>query len=207
MSPYSGARGGKFEVSIGSLDDPNQTVYAQYRPKELQIDQSVPWSKHANTGMEDHLRLEFTGAEGRSSSLELFFDASETPNSSVETAIAALTELASATWLDTNGTPTPGVLKRPHHCVLVFGRLFNQKIYKCVIESLSTKITMFSPDGIPIRATVNVKLKEASAVSTSTAPTPSTPITPASPAGATGPASAAAGNGGTGSSGAGGATG
>jgi hypothetical protein len=197
MSSYSGARGGKFEVSIGSLDNSSLTVYAQYRPSQLQIDQSVPWAKHANTGMEDHLRLEYTGAEGRSSTLELFFDASEIPNSSVEAAIADLTSLASPTWEDplppssappppapppSPGQPRPsGRVMRPHHCVLVFGRLFNKGIYKCVIESLSTKITMFSPDGIPIRATVSVRLKEASHVSTSTAPTSSRPINPPSP--------------------------
>lgn len=191
-STYSGARGGNFEVSIGSLDDPSKTVYAQYRPKELQIDQSVPWSKHGstNTAMGNHMWLEFSGAEGRSSTLELFFDASETPNASVEADLRALTELASPTWAESPSSSSPSASsassssassasassssassspqasesRRPHHCVMVFGRLFNQSAYKCVIESMSTKITMFSPAGAAIRATVNLKLKEANHV-------------------------------------------
>jgi hypothetical protein len=37
--------------------------------------------------------------------------------------------------------------------------------FRCVIESLSTKYTMFSDDGVPLRATCTVKLKEADVVS------------------------------------------
>ncbi len=32
--------------------------------------------------------------------------------------------------------------------------------FRCVIESLSTKVTMFSPKGLPLRATCTMKLKE-----------------------------------------------
>jgi hypothetical protein len=34
-----------------------------------------------------------------------------------------------------------------------------------VVESVGTKYTMFLPDGTPCRATVNIKLKEASSLS------------------------------------------
>jgi hypothetical protein len=36
--------------------------------------------------------------------------------------------------------------------------------FQCVIESLSTKYSMFSSDGQPLRATCTVKLKEATSV-------------------------------------------
>ena len=56
-------------------------VKAQYNPKELQIDKTVPWSKvneanKSNSGPDQSqgIHLEFTGAEGRSMSIELFFD-------------------------------------------------------------------------------------------------------------------------------------
>ena len=38
------------------------------------------------------------------------------------------------------------------------------KGFKCVIESLSTKYTMFDGAGTPLRATCTVKLKEADSV-------------------------------------------
>ncbi|MEZ4358672.1 MAG: hypothetical protein R3B48_00715 [Kofleriaceae bacterium] len=147
-----------FLVSIASLDD-GTIVKAQYNPKELQIDRSVPWTKHANKNTDGGLQLEFSGADGRGVSLELFFDESESPSGSVLGSIELLEKLAKIR--------VPGSSKdeekRPHHCILVFGAVYS-KPFKCVIESLSTKFTMFSPAGLPIRATVNLKLKEADSV-------------------------------------------
>jgi phage protein U len=157
---YSGSKSTHFEVSIGSLDTPKLTVTAQYRPKELQVDQTVPWTKHSNKSTDGTLQLEFSGAEGRSTTLELFFDASETAGGSVAEAIEDLATLARVR----NPTRKEDEYKRPHHCVLVFGRVYTGGIFQCVIESMSTKYTMFSPEGEPIRATVNLKLKEAQRV-------------------------------------------
>jgi phage protein U len=53
--------------------------------------------------------------------------------------------------------------RRPHLCVATWGTTI--KGFKCVIESLSTKYTMFSAAGAPLRATCTVKLKEADVVS------------------------------------------
>ncbi len=149
-----------FFVSIGSLDDTGITVTAQYNPKELQVDRAVPWTKHTNKSSEKGLQLEFSGADGRSASVELFFDEAERPNGSVLAAINTLETLAKVR--DPNSSSDE--MKRPHHCCLVFGSLYGPAVFKCVIESVSTKFTMFSPTGAPIRATVNVKLKEADSV-------------------------------------------
>ena len=54
-------------------------------------------------------------------------------------------------------------MRRPHHCVVSWGDRGLPK-FQCVIESLSTKYTMFSSDGKPLRATCTVKLKEATSV-------------------------------------------
>jgi phage protein U len=52
--------------------------------------------------------------------------------------------------------------RRPHLCVATWGKTVQD--FTCVIESISTKYTMFSEDGIPLRATCTVKLKEADVV-------------------------------------------
>jgi phage protein U len=157
---YSGHKSTTFEVSIGSLDTPSLTVTAQYRPKDLQVVQSVPWTKHSNKSDEGTLQLEFSGAEGRTTTLELFFDASETQGGTVAGEIGTLAVLARVR----NPTRKEDEFKRPHHCVLVFGRVYTGGIFPCVIESMTTKYTMFSPDGEPIRATVTLQLKEANRV-------------------------------------------
>ena len=158
-SPFltpSGEKGTSFEVSIGSLDEPDKTVSAQYRPKELDVSQNVPWTKHTNKSPEGSLQLEFSGADGRDASLELFFDASEIKGGSVQEPIDMLTDLA----MVRDPYSTEDKKKRPHHCVMVFGNIYRKKMFKCVIQSIATKFTMFSPEGDPIRATVTVKLKE-----------------------------------------------
>lgn len=108
----------QFEVSIGSLDDPGRTVYAQYRPPELQIEKSMQWVKNQNMEQGNELQLLFTEPERRVTSLELFFDAVESKNTSVEDAINALTFLTNARIQDANGTePSDSWRRRPHHCV------------------------------------------------------------------------------------------
>jgi Contractile injection system tube protein len=102
------------------------------------------------------LQMEFSGADGRDAGLELFFDASEIKDGSVQSVIDTLTELA--TVRDPGSSKDE--MKRPHHCVMVFGNIYKKKTFKCVITSVATKFTMFSPTGDPIRATVNLKLKE-----------------------------------------------
>ncbi len=155
----TGKKSGMFEVSIGSLDQPKLTVTAQYRPPQLQIDKSLTWNPHPNRKPEADMQLGFSGGGGRSTTVELFFDAAEIPGGTVEDSINRLTELATVR----DPASKDRRLLRPHHCVLVFGHVY-QGVFRCVIESLSTKITMFSSDGYPIRATVTVKLKETNSV-------------------------------------------
>jgi hypothetical protein len=149
------------KVSIGSLDDSGLQVEAQYNPKELQIDKTVPWAKH-NKANANGLQLEFTGAEGRSMSLELMFDGYET-KTSIQDKVASLEEMASVR----DATSSTDDKRRPHHCVVVWGTVMGgtDNKFKCVIESMSTKYTMFLSDGTPVRATVTLKLKEAERVS------------------------------------------
>ena len=151
----------KSKVKIGSLDDSGLEVEAQYNPKELQIDKTVPWQKH-NKANANGLQLEFTGAEGRSMSLELMFDGFET-NESVEDDVADLQTMASVRDAESSEDD----MRRPHHCVVVWGTVMggDDNKFKCVIESISTKYTMFSSAGAPLRATVTLKLKEATRVS------------------------------------------
>lgn len=150
----------KEKISIGSLDEPGISVKAQYNPKDLQVDLTVPWQKvnQANKSNEQGIHLEFTGANGREMTVELLFDAYESKGS-IAGQIDAIHQLASVI--------KPGSDKendrRPHRCVVKWGSTVDS--FRCVIESVSTKYTMFTDDGTPVRATCTVKLKEADVVS------------------------------------------
>jgi hypothetical protein len=156
------------KLTIGSLDD-STTVSAQYNPKELQIDMNVPWKKpeaatktgnQSGGGGSNPLEVEFTGAEGRSLTIEMLFDGYEKEGGravDVRGEVEKLTKLATVREPNSNDEQK----RRPHHCVISWGQRGLPK-FECVIESLSTKYSMFSSEGEPLRATCTVKLKEAS---------------------------------------------
>ncbi|MGN6105864.1 MAG: CIS tube protein [Kofleriaceae bacterium] len=155
------------KLKIGSLDDSSLDVEAQYNPKELQVDQKVPWQKpqpankanKTDAESEDGgLTLEFTGAEGRSMSVELLFDGFEPNGRHVDVAgrVKKLEKMAAVMKPDSKDEKE----RRPHHCVVSWGDRGMPK-FKCVIEQIQTKYSMFSSDGVPLRATCTVTLKEA----------------------------------------------
>src|SRR5882762_1496867 len=144
------------KVIIGSLDDEGIGVEAQYNPKELSIDISVPWTAHKviNAHKPD---LEFVGGEMRTISLELLFDGYET-GQSVQQSVGLLGTLATVRAIDS----TDPKMRRPHFVAVVWGdRPDTIPVFRGVIESISTKYTMFLRDGRPVRATCAVKIKEA----------------------------------------------
>lgn len=173
------------KLEIGSYDDESLTVKAQYNPKELQIDRAVPWKKPdaANkTGAqadeakkqedkarsegkfgaksdENYMALEFTGGEGRTMTVELLFDKSEGPGGRTVD-VAKMVKMLDDMSKVRDPTSPKAELRRPHHCVVSWGTA-GMPNFKCVIEQLSTKYTMFSSEGEPLRATCTVKLKEA----------------------------------------------
>ena len=175
-SPIKQAKGADAAAKfwIKSLDKgENIVVSAQFNPKELQIDRSVPWSPPGESGKDQSknktkggIDLEFTGAKGRSLTVELLFDAFE-EDAGDGFKLGDLTKRISD--LETlAAVRKPGAkeeeFRRPHWCLAVWGTALNK--FQCVIESISTKYTMFARDGSPLRATVTLKLTEADSVST-----------------------------------------
>jgi hypothetical protein len=167
MSQFNNATA---RLSIGSCDVDTLHVDAQYNPKELQIDRSIQWSAvkqasqtapaRGDAAAHKGIQLEFTGAEGRSLTIELLFDGYEDGNPDIVTsAIGKLETMASVR----DPASRDETQRRPHLCVVSWGQRGLPK-FRCVIESLSTKYMMFGGDGAPLRATCTVKLKEADAV-------------------------------------------
>lgn len=154
MSNFKETIDPKAKLTIASMDG-GLEVEAVYNPKEVQLDKSVPWSKHKDS-KSDNPHLEFTGAEPMAMSFELMFDGFE-KNQSVQPTIDKLLDMARI--IEDK--------KRPHQVKVLWGGSGGGKLpeFVGVIESVSTKYQMFSVDGLPLRATCNVKLKQASQLS------------------------------------------
>jgi hypothetical protein len=161
---------------IASIDDPDLELRAQYNPKELQIDKQIPWGDHKDGDNRSGAKraeaskqsdLEFTGAAKRTMQLELLFDGYE-EGDSVQPDVERLEQMSTVR----NPEEPDEDLRRPHHCLVAWGsQQSGLRPFRCVIESLSTKYTMWDTNGTPLRATCTVKLKEAEKMSR----TPRTP--------------------------------
>lgn len=121
---------------------------AQYNPKEITIEQSSTWETKT-TGPE------FTSMSPRSLSMELLFDTYEQGVDVTKAYVEKLRLLASV--MDPDGVER---YKRPP---LVEVRWYDDAYtpFRGVIESLSTKYTMFTSSGMPVRAVCTIKMKEA----------------------------------------------
>lgn len=140
-------------ITLEKVDGVDITVEAQFNPKEIAIDKSVPWQPQKKKGPND---LEYTGGAPRTMSLELLFDGFET-GQSVQPAIDDLNRL-------TEHIGTAVDEKRPPRVKVIWGPgtdSVSLPEFSGVVESVSVKYTMFSGDGVVLRATATVKLKEA----------------------------------------------
>ena len=154
------------KLTIGSADDTTLSVTAHYNPKEIDVALQTNWEDEMalNSMVADKHRdiihdIQYTGSPARSMSLELFLDYYEAPydgpRTSVEEVVHTLNLLASPRDEHSDNPQ----LRRPHMCLVAWGA--GRRAFRCVIESLAVKYTMFSRDGIPVRATCTLKLKEA----------------------------------------------
>ena len=145
------------KLTIGSLDNPDLAVETDYNPKEIALSRTVPWGIKNHVG-KDALDPEFTGSQPRSLELELFFDAVE-QGYPLQDIIVNLERMATPTDI----TSTDETKRRPHYCLVTWGQGERAAFppMRCVIESVTTKITMFARDGAALRIVANLKVREA----------------------------------------------
>jgi hypothetical protein len=146
------------KLSISSVEGPRIVVTAMFNPKEVTIDKSVPWIKSPQSKT-DQPSLEFWSADGAVMSFELLFDTVEA-GTNVHTGYLEKL-LALALVQNANGSDDQ---KRPPRVSVKWGA-GKLPEFQGVIESVSTKYTMFLPDGTPVRAACRISIREASHLS------------------------------------------
>lgn len=134
----------------------NVDVTAQYNPKEVSIEKSLSWNAGANKKA-DLPQLEFSAVQARTLSMELMFDTYE-QEEDVQVHLAQLMRLASV--IDPAAKDHSEKDRRPTLVQVQWGKP-DMPIFRGVIASISTKLTMFLPSGMPVRATCTIKIMEA----------------------------------------------
>jgi Contractile injection system tube protein len=123
-------------------------------PAGYTTDKSVPWTKSKNTEGNTP-SLEFTESDPDEFSCDLEFDGFETQENVYTKNIAPLESLIA---VDPN-------LKRPPLVGVSFTPANAGTAFKGVLSQVNVKYTLFLTDGTPTRATVNIKMKQASSAS------------------------------------------
>ena len=128
---------------IENLDKKGK-VEVLFNPKEYIIEKSTPWQEKEVVGF-DSPDVEFTVGQRKRLSMELFFDTSD-EKKDVREHTDKIEELM---MIDADQ-------HRPPILMFSWGKLK----FKCVLEDLSQRFTMFLNDGTPIRAILKVLFKE-----------------------------------------------
>ena len=152
-------KGNKFV--IGTVTGKALEITAQYNPKELARTANADWHPHPNTSAkqsksgDSFVAMEYGTSEPRSVVLELLFDGYEEgfPISGL------VDDLESLTLPLDRQSLTPEN-RHPQLCVAVWG----SQLLRCIVVSVTTKLTMFDSSGEPLRATCSVTLKEVDVV-------------------------------------------
>ena len=127
--------------------DTREALLAGLNPKDLQVAKQVPWVEHKAAS--DRPPLEYTKGSPMEFSVELLFDTYETRENVFNAYVHRL-----LTFAEVNPD-----LRRPPMLLFLWGTEFPP--FMGVIVSLQVTYTMFLRDGRPVRATCQVKLKQA----------------------------------------------
>jgi hypothetical protein len=117
----------------------------------ITIDNPALWTHH-DIGGADAPDLEFTSGEPKTLSVELMFDGFEKRDDVQEKFVQPLETL----------TAIDPQLDRPPMVKVTFP---HSPSFTGVVSNVSTKYTMFLPDGTPVRCTTTIQMKKASSAS------------------------------------------
>ncbi len=120
----------------------------QFNPKEMSIAKAAKWERKPNPKAKTTAPPEFQGSEPCKLTLELFFDATDTMDSSVVDKVETLF-----------GCMVPGADKDawPPLVVLEWGSVSS---FLGFVTAVQAKYTLFAPGGTPLRATCSVTVEE-----------------------------------------------
>ncbi|MDR3577374.1 MAG: LysM peptidoglycan-binding domain-containing protein [Anaerolineaceae bacterium] len=140
------------KATITNLDT-NQSVDCLFNPSEYTFSKSNNWAMSKTRGA-NVPKLEFNGGNPTDLKMELFFDTYESAEDVRRKYTNGLWELARVN----SQKKDPRTHKsRPPMCEFRWGSTWS---FKAVVVNISQKFTMFLSDGTPVRATVEISLRQ-----------------------------------------------
>lgn len=125
----------------------DKEIQLQYNPESYSVSKSINWQ--AKNGNKNNQHLKFKGQGLKDLSFELFFDTYE-KGTDVRELTKKIIELSEPIVETQKGK------KRPPICLFSWGNLN----FKGVLEQVTQNFTLFSRNGIPLRARLTVRMKQ-----------------------------------------------
>jgi nucleoid-associated protein YgaU len=148
-------------LTIRRIDGSADPVEAQFNPAELTLSKGVQLAEIAIPGLDSPI-LQFVRGQSETLALDLFFDTTDqgTSVTAKTDAFYQLVKIDGATHappvceLSWGTSDFPGgEFKRPWTDQ-------NRRRFKCVVESVRQRFTLFDESGTPLRATLSVTFRE-----------------------------------------------
>ncbi len=139
----------------GSLTKPGPQIDSipfQFNPKELSLSKSAQWKRHAASGNKKSAPPQYQGTAPSKLSLEMFFDATDNHGTRV---VDRVEQLFSACVPTTDSHSKDKA--NPPWVLFQWGGLTGFLAY---ISSVTAKYTVFTEEGLPVRAVCTVTLEE-----------------------------------------------
>jgi hypothetical protein len=141
-------------------DDPSLIIPFLFNPSEFTVERTNQFAEVNVPGLSAST-FQFLRGGSRTMTMDLFFDTYEE-----KTDVRLYTDRITGWDSGSTFSKLPGGAKglmdidsdlhAPPVCQFIWGSY----IFPCIIERISKRFTMFLPDGIPARATLNVTLRE-----------------------------------------------
>jgi hypothetical protein len=142
-----------------------ENLKVQYNPTELSFNKAVQLADINIPGLDAPI-LQYVRGQTETLTLDLFFDSTEDGMGARATSV---TKIADKFYQLVKTLPSRHA---PPICTFVWNSNFpgadvspqfgghRRRSFRCIVESVRHKYTLFNPDGVPLRATITVSLRE-----------------------------------------------
>jgi hypothetical protein len=138
----------KASIDIVSGTKAGTQIRVLFNPTEYTLDRSNTYKTTSVPGLGGPL-FHFVNGEADTLAMELFLDDYTDPAPGGKGVRVRVDEIAALLEIDNN-------LHAPPIVRFVWGKLS----FTAIIEKLTRKLTLFQPEGVPVRATLNISFKE-----------------------------------------------
>lgn len=156
---------GRFEVFWEGIGRESEDIPVQFNPKELSFRKSAQLGEINIPGLDSPL-LQFVRGQNETLTLELFFDTTDGGMGSDVVSVTQETDRIYQLVKINPDTHAPPICKFhwnskfPGADVSIHVGSQQRNSFQCLVERVEQRFTLFSPEGVPLRATLTVTLRE-----------------------------------------------